>query len=56
MWQFYGASLNINVPRFAANMSNSPLEPLKASINITTVTNISQSFPIDDSLQVNFIS
>ncbi|CAH1731673.1 aftiphilin isoform X4 [Aphis gossypii] len=40
----YGASWNPKIPRFAANMSNNPLEPLKASNNDTTDTKISQSF------------
>ncbi|XP_025198416.1 aftiphilin isoform X2 [Melanaphis sacchari] len=40
----YGASWNPKVPRFAANMSNNPLEPLKASNNDTIDTKISQSF------------
>lgn len=56
MWQLYGASWNLKVPRFAANMSNNPLEPLKASINVTKNTQISQSFSIDDSSQVNLIA
>ncbi|XP_015363549.1 PREDICTED: putative uncharacterized protein DDB_G0282133 isoform X2 [Diuraphis noxia] len=47
----YGASWNPKVPRFAANMSNNPLEPLKASNNDTNDIKISQSFsngPIQD--------
>ncbi|XP_060856404.1 uncharacterized protein PF3D7_1120600 isoform X2 [Metopolophium dirhodum] len=49
----YGASWNPKVPRFAANMSNNPLEPLKASNNDTTDTKISQSFsngPMQDTV------
>lgn len=52
MWQLYGASWNPKVPRFAANMSNNPLEPLKASNNDTIGTKISQSFS-SGPLQVN---
>jgi hypothetical protein len=43
------------MPRFAANMSNNPLEPLKASNNDATDTKISQSFS-NSPLQVNLIS
>ncbi|XP_025423587.1 aftiphilin isoform X2 [Sipha flava] len=49
----YGASWNPKMPRFAANMSNNPLEPLKASNNDATDTKISQSFsnsPLQDTV------
>lgn len=55
MWQLYGASWNQRVPKFAANMSDSPLKPLKASNNNTIDTKISQSFS-NHQLQVNLIS
>jgi len=55
MWQLYGASWNQKVPKFAANMSDSPLEPLKASNNNTIDTKISQFFS-NHPLQVNLIS
>lgn len=55
MWQLYGASWNPKVPRFAANMSNSPLEPLKACNNDAIDTKISQTFS-NGSFQVNSIS
>lgn len=55
MWQLYGASWNPKVPRFAANMSNNPLEPLKACNNDATEAKISQSFSMNP-LQVNLFS